>query len=198
MCFNMCFNIQLDYPWRENIPTWRFTVNNNYTIYIHIKFFFLIFFLDLSSATKTRQSRRPQLMEGRASVGQNPSWVTSGLGFAEANRVRPMHRKLRSLLRSAIGLSLHCQTLGATSLHVLKYRFLFLCPHDSSYDLILLCAPGAFAFCHFPKMESLLHMSSVTWSCVGVRGVRYKSDEISSLLMCIHVVCCFIAPTATP
>lgn len=37
-------------------------------------------------------------------------------------------------------------------------------------------------------MESLLHMSSVTWSCVGVLGVRFESDEVSSLLLRIYRV----------
>lgn len=41
-------------------------------------------------------------MEGRADVGQ----PASALGFAGDDRVRPVHSQLRSLLRSAIGLSL--------------------------------------------------------------------------------------------
>lgn len=50
-------------------------------------------------------------MEGQADVGQLLSWATSARRFADDERVRPVPFQLRSLLRSAIGLSLDGRSL---------------------------------------------------------------------------------------
>lgn len=57
-------------------------------------------------------------------------------------------------------------------------------------DIILLWFPlqAPFAFCLFPKMESLLHMSSVTWSDVGVRDYSFSIEGFVIVIVYLYFV----------